>query len=113
MNDFYTPFDSGIFETPEEKEAKNKKQKKLFSRVFLALFIYFIVSRVAAYAIYGTLLLILSPEKYEALVYSTKWSVIISCAAQYLIGLPALLLSLIGTQKSTRTSRRRSIGPSF
>jgi len=45
MNGFYNGYDHVVFETPEERENKKRSARKLFSRVFLALFIYMIISQ--------------------------------------------------------------------
>ena len=101
MNNFYGGFDRVAFETPEEKLAKKKRLKKLFSRTFLALFLYAVTSYCAAIGIYAVAHAILSPEKYEALCNNYALTILFNYAAQYLIAFPVLLLSLIGTEKAT------------
>ena len=106
MNGFYNGFDYVVIETPEERELKRKKQKKLFSRVFLALFLYLLVSQLLSIGIYAFAPIILNKEQYQAFVQSPVWSVVISCVVQYAIAFPIFLLTLIGTD--TAQSKEKS-----
>ena len=106
MNGFYNGFDYVVIETPEERELKRKKQKKLFSRVFLALFLYLLVSQLLSIGIYAFAPIILNEEQYQAFVQSPVWSVVISCVVQYAIAFPIFLLTLIGTD--TAQSKEKS-----
>lgn len=107
MNGFYNGYDSVIIETPEEREKKRRGQKKLFSRVFLALFLYLIVSQFLSVGIYTVASVILSKEQYIAFAESSVWSVVISCAVQYVIAFPIFLLALIGTDKAAKKERSK------
>ena len=107
MNGSYYGYESVTIETPEEREIKKRKQRRLFSRVFLALFLYLVVSQVASTAVYTVASVIMQPEKYIAFAESYFWSVIVSCAAQYLIAFPAFLLALLGTKKASAKEKSK------
>lgn len=113
MNGFYNEYDRVVIETPEERRQKAKKQRKLFSRVFISLVIYIVVSRVAAIGTYALMKSVLSAERYHAFANSTTWSVIVSCAAQYAIAFPILLLTLIGTDKAKERKTKKLSGTEF
>ena len=107
MNGFYNDYDRVVIETPEERQAKQKKQRKLFSRVFLALLIYILASQLVVTGTYVVMAMLLSPEKYQSFTNSSLWAVIISCAAQYLIAFPIFILMLIGTDKAQEKERKK------
>ena len=107
MNGFYNDYDRVVIETPEERQAKRKKQRRLFSRVFLALSVYILVSQLVATGAYVVMAMLLSPDKYQSFASSSIWSVLISCASQYLIAFPILLLMLIGTDKAQNKERKK------
>lgn len=100
MNGFYNGFDHVIIETPEEREIKRRKQKKLFSRVFLALFLYLLTSQLISVGIYTVASLILNEQQYQSFAQSSIWTVVISCFVQYAIAFPIFLLTLLGTEKA-------------
>lgn len=102
MNDFYNEQETVIIETPEERNSKMRKQRKLFSRVFLALFLYIVLSQICSIVIYMVAQMVLSPEKYAEFFASSIATVVVSCVSQYLIAFPVFLLTLIGTKKSQK-----------
>ena len=107
MNGFYNDFSDVIIETPEERQNKLKKQRRLFSRVFLALFVYILSSYLVAYGSYAIAAAILSAEKYQSFAESSIWSVIISCVSQYFVAFPIFLLMLLGTPKAQNKERKK------
>ena len=107
MKNYYYDYDSVVMETPEEREAKKKSQRRLFSRVFLALFIYTIIAQFSAVGVYLIAEMLLSPELYAAFAESSIWEVIISCGVQYLIAFPIFMLLLIGVKKSQTSEKTR------
>lgn len=107
MNGFYNDYDRVVIETPEEKQAKLKKQRKLFSRVFLAIFVYIIASELLVTATYVVAAMVLSPDKYQSFANNSVWSVIISCIVQYTVAFPILLIMLIGTDKVQKKERKK------
>ena len=102
MNGFYNGFDYVVIETPEERESKRKKQRQLFSRVFLALFLFVILSQVLAKGVYFAASYILSEDQYLAFAQSYVWAIIISCVIQYVIAFPIFLLALLKTDKAEK-----------
>lgn len=105
MNGFYNGYDSFVFETPEEKQAKIKKQRGLFSRVFLALAVYIISSRVFATGAYLLANVLLDAAEYQRFAASETVALSISCIAQYVVAFPIFLLMLIGTPKAANNKR--------
>ena len=100
MNGFYYDYDNVVIETPEERQAKRKKQRNLFSRIFLALVVYIFVLYFAYMGIYFIISKFLSPEEYESFATNTVWSLVMSCVSQYLVAFPIFLLMLIGIDKA-------------
>ena len=113
MNEYYNGYDRVVFETPDERQEKIKKQKKLFSRVFLALVIYILVSRIFATGVYALMYYVLGDEAYQSFANNTVWAVSISCAAQYLVAFPVFILALIGTPKATGREKSKLSGTDF
>jgi membrane protease YdiL (CAAX protease family) len=113
MNGFYNGYDHIVFETPEERENKKRSARKLFSRVFLALFIYMIISQTLSSVIYAVAAVMLSPERYEAFANSSLYAVLISSGVQYLIAFPIFYLALIGTKKSEGKERSKLSAKDF
>jgi len=113
MNGSYYDYDRVVIETPEERQQKITKQRRLFSRVFLALFIYILASQLVSTLTYIVAGAVLSAEKYQAFAASSIWAVIISCASQYLIAFPIFLLILTGTPKSQRKEKSKLSGAEF
>ena len=107
MNNFYGGYDRVFFETPDERIAKQKRQRRLFSRTFLSLFIYVIISQFAGFAVYASARVILPPDKYLAFTESAIWSLLISSLVQYLIAFPVLLLTLIGTDRAVKKEKTK------
>ena len=100
MNGFYNDYNRVVIETPEERKQKIKKQRKFFSRIFLSLLIYVLISQMASTGAYYVGAMILSAEEYQSFASSAVWSLIISCVAQYFIAFPIMMLTLIGTDKA-------------
>lgn len=107
MNEYYNDYNRVVFETPAEHEEKRKKQRRLFSRVFIALFLYTLITEVILIAADIGASMMLSPEKYAALRLNTVYQLLISCVAQYLIAFPVLWLILKGSAKSHRSEQTR------
>jgi membrane protease YdiL (CAAX protease family) len=107
MNGFYHDYDNVVIETPEERQSKIKKQRKLFSRIFLAISAYIFALYFSHIGIYAILSRVLSPEAYENFASSLVWSIIISSAAQYLISFPIFLLMMIGTDKAEAKEKKK------
>ena len=113
MNDFYNNYSNFAFETLEERQNKIKKQRNLFSRVFLALTVYVVITSLAIFGIYEVLYLTLSESRYAAFEQSPIWSLAINLGAQYLIAFPILLLMLIGTKTTSKTQKEKLSGTEF
>ena len=107
MNGFYNDYDHVVIETPEERQTKIKKQRKLFSRVFLALVVYICAMYCSHIGIYFVISKFLSPEEYYSFAGNTVWSVVLSCASQYLVAFPVFLLMLIGIDKSSEKVQKK------
>ncbi|MBR2972207.1 MAG: CPBP family intramembrane metalloprotease [Clostridia bacterium] len=103
MNGFYNDFNRVVIETPEERQRKVKEQRRLFSRVFLALLSYILISHIVTNATYTILSVALTREQYTAFATSGIWPVVISSVVQYILAFPIFLLILMGTRKSQRT----------
>ena len=100
MNEyFYYDCNNGVVETPEERASKRKNMKGLFSRVFLALFIYTMIAQLLPVGLYVAASYLMPREKYLELANSYTVSFLVSMAVQYVIAFPVLLLSLIGVKK--------------
>ena len=100
MNNFYYEYDPQAQEIQRDRNLKAKKQRRLFSRVFLALFIYSLVSQIFATGVYIVAPRVLTEAQYQAFIGSAIWEVVVSSVAQYVIALPIMLLTLIGTPKA-------------
>lgn len=107
MNGYYNDYNRVVFETPDEREQKRKKLKRLFSRVFLALFIYIIASQLISIGALAAAKRFLSADQYSAITESATWSLIISCTAQYLVAFPVLMLMLVGTDKAQKKEKTK------
>lgn len=105
MNEYF--YDQVIIETPEERENKKRKQRRLFSRVFLALFIYMVASQVLSTVIYTVAANVMPEEQYLAFANSTLWSIVLSCVVQYVIAFPIFLLALSGTEKAQYREKQK------
>ena len=113
MNGFYNDFDRVVFETPEERQDKIKKQKRLFSRVFLALCAYVVASKSIISAVYFIAERMLSPEKFQIFDANAVYAILISCGAQYLIAFPILWLTLLGTRTAKPKEKEKLTGSEF
>ena len=100
MNNFFQDYGTLLFESPEERLAKKIRLKKLFSRVFLALFIYTVVWQCLSGVIYIVAALMMSKEAFDAFQNNYTVAILISSGVQYVIALPIFMLSLIGTEKA-------------
>ena len=99
MNEyFYYDCNNGVVETPEERANKLKRMRGLFSRVFLALFIYTMISQFLPVGLYVAASYLMPAEKYAEIANNYTVSVILSSVVQYVIAFPALILSLIGVK---------------
>ena len=107
MNDYYYSYDPIVMETENDRKKKFKKQRRLFSRVFLALFIYSFVSQALATTIYVVAPWVLSAEHYEMFITSSAWEVVVSSVVQYVIAFPIFLLVLIGTPKAEKKKKSK------
>ena len=87
-------------ETPEERYLKRQRLTKLFSRVFLALFIYTLLSEFLASAIYFTAAAFMPEEQYLAFSKNNVIAILISAVVQYLVAFPVFLLIVAGTDKA-------------
>ena len=110
MNGFYNRYDHIVIETPEERENKKRQVKKLFSRVFLALFLYIIISQALSTVIYAVASIVLAPELYAEFADSSLWAIIISSGVQYIIAFPIFVLALAGTKKAEGKPRTKISG---
>ena len=110
MNGYYNDYSNINFETLEERQNKIKKQRNLFSRVFLALVAYVIITSVAVMGIYEVLYRILSENQYASFEQSPIWSFVLNLGGQYLFGFPAFLLLLIGTKTTSKTKKETLTG---
>ena len=100
FNNFFKDFEHVVFESPEERAAKTVRMKKLFSRVFLAVFVFMIISQFLSTVIYTAAAVVLSPEEYLAFADSSFVLIIISSVCQYFIAFPVLVLMLLRTDKA-------------
>ena len=107
MNGFYNDYNRVVIETPEERQEKIKRQRKLFSRVFLALTIYILASQFASTGVYYLAHALMTPEQYSSFYYSSFWTVLTSCVSQYLIAFPVMIIALAGTKKSFERKQKR------
>ena len=105
MKNFFNFFNSVVLETPEEREEKRANLKKLFSRVFLAIFLYLVAVNVVALAAYTVAIIALPKEQFQEFYNSSMVAWIISAASQYLVAFPIFVLTLIGTPKAQTKER--------
>lgn len=105
MNYYY--YDDPIFESTEKRAAKRKKLRKLFSRFFLALSLYILISELLGVGVYLVASLMLSEEAYLEFASNYVWSIAISSGIQYLIAFPIFLLMLLKTDKARNKERTR------
>ena len=113
MNGYYNDYSNFTFETLEERRNKIKKQRNLFSRVFLALTVYVIVTSVAILGAYEILRRVLTESQYTTLEQSPIWSLVFNLGGQYLFGFPVFLLLLIGTRTARKTKKENLSGTEF
>ena len=88
-NNFY--YDS-VYETPESRMEKRKKQSSFFSRIFLGLCIYILCFNFIPTVIFIIAQIVMSNEDYAALISNTTIVTLVSSAAQYLIAFPIFFL---------------------
>lgn len=110
MNEYYNDYSNVNFETLEERQNKIKRQRSLFSRVFLALTVYVIATSVAILGVYEILYRVLSESQYTAFEQSPIWSLVLNLGGQYLFGFPVFLLLLIGTKTTSKTKKETLTG---
>jgi membrane protease YdiL (CAAX protease family) len=102
-----------IFETPEERENKIKRAKRLFSRIFLALFIYTLLAELLVAAIYAGAAIMLPEEQYAALSQNYVVALLISSASQYLVAFPVLALIMFGAEKAQKVEKTKLTAKDF
>ena len=107
MYGFYHNYGGSNFNAYEENATKIYGLKKLFSRVFLALFLYTIISQFLSTVIYIVASILMPAEEYAAFYDNYIAAVLISCAIQYLVAFPVLLITLRGTDKAVEKDRTR------
>lgn len=107
MNGFNYNYDNVVIETPEERAQKRRTQRRLFSRVFFALFMYIALSFVLSTAVYVVASMVLPQDVYAKFAMSTPASIIVSCVTQYLIAFPIFLLCLIGTKTAEKREKKK------
>lgn len=100
MKNIFHKFERAIFESPEERFAKIEKLKKLFSKVFLSLFVYVIISQLLSTVIYTVAGVMMSAEDYLEFYNNYTIAIVISCVSQYVVALPVFYLMLRGTEKA-------------
>ena len=97
---YWEDYSQIILETPQEREAKRKQQKNTFSRVFLALSLYLIISSVLVNGIYILAQLLMSEERYFMFTSNNIIPLIISAGIQYVLMLPLFMLMTSGMRKA-------------
>ena len=100
-------FDHVIIEKPEERAEKQRRLKKHFSRLFLALFVYVVASQFISIAVYLIAPLIVGEEKYELFLNNTTASLIISSVVQYVIAFPIFLAIACPAMKAEKKERKK------
>lgn len=113
MKNIFYDFTRVAFESPEERESKRQRLKALFSRVFLALFVYMLISQLLSTVIYTAAFVLMSAEEYAAFADSSVATVLVSCVSQYAIALPVLVLMLRNTDKAAPRTKDKLTAKDF
>ena len=113
FKNFFKDFEHVIFESVEEREAKKIRMTRLFSRVFLALFVYVILSEFMATVIYTVAAFVLSAEEYTAFCNSSYITIIVNSVCQYLIAFPVFVLMLLKTDKAQPREKSKICAKDF
>ena len=101
-------FDHIVIETPEEKERKRRTLKNLFSRLFIALFVYTSLATLLSTAVYVFAPFFIGEESFVAILDSSTASVIIGSIIQYLICFPIFLaIACHGTKSTERKEGKK------
>ena len=95
------------FTLDDERQAKRR-----FSRFFLGIFLYILISNAAAIVI-ATVLSLLLGEKYDALINSSWFELTFNAVVMYAIALPIFYLIVKGMKKTVRVHRSMSFGEIF
>lgn len=103
-NNFY---DDIMFNSDLARSEKLKRQRKVFSRLFLALFIYLFSFQLLGSLIYIVAPIALGEEKSIALLSNPISSVLISSGVQYLIAFPIFLLLTRKMEISEKTDKKK------
>ena len=82
--------------------------KKRFSRVFLSLFLYLLISNIAAMAIDLVLSHVFSKEAYELITGSYYYVWGLNVVVMYVIAFPIFLFSTLGMGRTVRYKKRMS-----
>ena len=107
MNGSYFNFDRVVFESFEDIQNKRDRLKKLFSRVFLALFIYTIISQLFSTVVYIGAAILLPEEQYALFADNYVVALLVSTASQYLVAFPILALMMRGVQKAQTVEKSK------
>ena len=106
-NNYWSNYSEVVLETPEERAEKRKKQRRAFSRVFLALSVYVILSQFLAIGIYVLAKLLMSEENYLVFANNNIISLIIGAGVQYVIMLPVFMLMTAKMRTAENKERRK------
>jgi len=110
-NNYWDNYSEVILETPEERVEKRKKQRKTFSRVFIALSLYVVLSQFFAIGIYTIANLVMSEENYLVFANNSIISLIIGAGVQYVIMLPIFML-LTAKMRTAENREKTPLSPS-
>lgn len=110
-NNYWDNYSEVILETPEERDEKRKKQRKTFSRVFIALSLYVILSQFFAIGIYTIANFVMSEENYLVFANNSIISLIIGAGVQYVIMLPIFML-LTAKMRIAESREKTPLSPS-
>ena len=106
MNDNNFYYDS-VYETAESREQKRNKQRKIFSRIFLALCIYLLCFNLMSTIVFIIARFTMSPENYAALSNNHTVIVLLSSLFQYGVALPIFLLITKNMQTSEKREKKK------
>ncbi len=96
----------------QNKEYKMTAMKKQFSRCFLGLFIYSIISTAVITAVQIAAILISGNETAIRLFSNGGFIMLINAVAQYAIAFPIFFLIVMGIRKSSATKRKQKLSAS-
>ena len=111
MNGNYNNYDHIIFDNGMEREEKRRKMRSVFSRAFLALFVYLLSFQLIGALVYVIAPMILTEAQYAAFEASTVATVLVSSGVQYLIAFPIFLMITRGMNVSEKKEKKKlSVG---